>query len=76
VLPIGGLDIIKLTVRDEGAGFHLEIAVVGNGLGLTSMKERLKLVNGQISIDSKPGRGTEIQARVPLLSKKKAAHSG
>jgi signal transduction histidine kinase len=40
------------------------------------MKERLKLVNGQVSIDSKPGQGTEIQARVPLLSKKKAAHSG
>jgi signal transduction histidine kinase len=76
VLLIGGPDIITLTVRDEGAGVHLERALVGNGLGLTSMKERLKLVNGQVSIDSKPGQGTEIQARVPLLSKKKAAHSG
>jgi signal transduction histidine kinase len=76
VLLIGGPDIIELTVRDEGTGFHLERALAGNGLGLTSMKERLKLVNGQVSIASKPGRGTEIQARVPLLSKKKAAHSG
>jgi signal transduction histidine kinase len=77
VLLIGGPDIIELTVSDEGTGFHLERALVGNGLGLPSMKERLKLVNGQVSIDSKPGRGTEIQARVPLLSKKKAAaHSG
>jgi hypothetical protein len=31
------------------------------------MKERLKLVDGQLSIESKPGHGTTIQARVPSL---------
>ena len=76
VLLIGGPDTIELTVRDEGSGFQLERALAGKGLGLPSMKQRLKLVNGQVSIDSKPGRGTEIQARVPLLNRKKAAHSG
>jgi len=50
-------------VRDSGIGFATDKAIKGPGLGLTSMQERLKLVNGQLSIDSKPQRGTTIQAR-------------
>lgn len=57
---------VELTVIDSGAGFDLDEAMSGQGLGLTSMKERLKLVDGQISIESKPGQGTTILARVPL----------
>jgi signal transduction histidine kinase len=38
----------------------------GRGLGLTSMRERLKLVNGRLSIRSKPGKGTTIDAIVPV----------
>jgi len=53
-------------VRDSGIGFEPEEAIKGCGLGLTSMRERLKLVNGKLSIESKPERGTTIQARVPL----------
>jgi signal transduction histidine kinase len=37
-----------------------------SGLGLVSMQERLKLVNGCVVIDSKPGVGTTIRATVPL----------
>jgi hypothetical protein len=33
---------------------------------LISMRERLKLVNGEVVIDSQPGRGTAVRARVPL----------
>jgi len=57
---------IQLTVHDAGVGFDPEKAVSGQGLGLTSMRERLKLVDGQLSIDSKPRRGTTIQARIPI----------
>ena len=64
----GGLNEIQLTVHDAGAGFDLEKAISGPGLGLTSMRERLKLVNGQLSIDSQPLSGTTIRARVPLSS--------
>jgi PAS domain S-box-containing protein len=59
---------IQLTVKDSGAGFEREAAKGSRGLGLISMEERLKLVNGRLSIDSQPKRGTTIRARVPLRS--------
>jgi PAS domain S-box-containing protein len=57
---------IHLFVRDSGSGFDLEAESRGRGLGLTSMRERIRLVNGTIAIDSKPNGGTSIEARVPL----------
>ena len=57
---------VELSVCDSGSGFDLDEVINGQGLGLTSMKERLKLVDGQLDIKSKPGHGTTIHARVPL----------
>jgi PAS domain S-box-containing protein len=57
---------IHLTVSDFGEGFDAAEAIRGRGLGLTSMRERLHLVKGELSIDSAPKRGTTIHARVPL----------
>jgi signal transduction histidine kinase len=57
---------IHLTIRDLGKGFDIEAARQGRGLGLTSMQERVRLVNGTIAIDSKPMGGTTIHVRVPL----------
>jgi len=64
---------IHLTVHDDGAGFDTELAMSSQGLGLISMRERASLVNGSMSITSKPGGGTEISVRVPLVSAKKAS---
>jgi signal transduction histidine kinase len=64
----GTSEEIHLTVKDSGAGFDLEAAKESRGLGLISMEERLKLVNGTLSIDSQPNRGTIIHARVPVNS--------
>jgi signal transduction histidine kinase len=61
---------IHLIVRDLGKGFDLEAARQGRGLGLTSMHERVRLVNGTISIESKPIGGTTIRVRVPFGSEK------
>ena len=58
-------DTIELTVRDEGVGFDVE-ATAGFGLGLTSMRERLKLVGGELFIESQSSRGTTIRARTPI----------
>jgi PAS domain S-box-containing protein len=64
----GTSDALHLTVRDSGTGFDLEAAKNSRGLGLISMQERLKLLNGALTIESKPQRGTTIHARVPLRS--------
>ena len=62
----GSSEEIHLTVKDSGAGFDTEAAKTRRGLGLISMEERLKLVNGALSIESKTQRGTTIHASVPL----------
>jgi signal transduction histidine kinase len=63
----GTPNALQLTVRDKGLGFDFETAIDRGGLGLTSMKERLKLVGGELLIKSRPNRGTTIVARVPRL---------
>jgi len=62
----GTSDEIHLTVKDSGAGFDREAAKESRGIGLISMEERLKLVNGTLSINSQPKGGTTIHARVPF----------
>jgi PAS domain S-box-containing protein len=62
----GTSGVIHLTVSDSGAGFDSEAAKQNRGLGLISMEERLKLLEGTFSIESQPGRGTQIHAQVPL----------
>ncbi|HWY71929.1 MAG TPA: MASE1 domain-containing protein [Terriglobales bacterium] len=57
---------IHLTVADSGVGFDGAALKQTEGLGLISMQERLKLLNGTFSIESQPKRGTTIHARVPL----------
>jgi PAS domain S-box-containing protein len=64
----GSAGEIHLTVNDLGAGFEAEAAMKSTGLGLTSMRERLRLVGGELSINSQPKRGTTIHARVPITS--------
>jgi len=59
---------IHLTVVDDGVGFDVETMMKGAGLGLVSMRERLKLVGGDLSITSQPLRGTTVHARAPLSS--------
>lgn len=58
-------DKIELTVEDTGRGFNVDEAARTRGLGLSSMKERIKGVHGQLVVDSEPQRGTAIRARVP-----------
>jgi len=58
---------IELTVSDQGVGFDQKDSMDRRGLGLISMRERLQLVGGQFSIESKPGCGTTIRARVPFV---------
>ena len=62
----GTADAVNLIIHDEGVGFNVDAASRGLGLGLTSMKERLMLVGGELFIESHSTRGTTISARVPV----------
>jgi signal transduction histidine kinase len=57
-----------MRISDDGVGFDASTKILG-GLGMISMKERLRLVNGELSIWSRPGLGTQVEARVPCESK-------
>ena len=57
---------IELAVRDSGSGFDGSDAFKGPGLGLHSMRERLTLVGGTLSIDAHVNAGATIRALVPL----------
>jgi two-component system sensor histidine kinase UhpB len=65
-LSIRGTDLY-LKIEDDGKGFDPEaVRLSGRGLGLLSMAERLELFGGRLCIDSQLGKGTRIQAIVPL----------
>lgn len=57
---------VLVTIADQGAGFDPQSAAVGGRLGLAFMRERVRLLGGIFEIDSAPGRGTRISARLPL----------
>jgi signal transduction histidine kinase len=58
---------VVLEVRDDGVGFDADAAAAtGAGMGLFIMRERLALVDGALEIDSAPGAGTTVRARVPV----------
>jgi PAS domain S-box-containing protein len=57
---------LHLTVSDDGTGFDAEAATSKGGLGLISMRERVRLMNGTLLIESKPTGGTVVHVRVPF----------
>jgi PAS domain S-box-containing protein len=59
---------VCLQVADDGAGFDPAAIDGQGGLGLVSMRERLRLVGGAIVIDSRPSAGTRLDVRVPLCA--------
>lgn len=59
----GGL---RLTVSDRGVGFRLDQARASGGLGLVSIKERVRLVKGVIELETQPHQGTTLHVAVPL----------
>jgi PAS domain S-box-containing protein len=56
---------IRLLIQDQGIGFDPNEVKKKAGIGLSSMRERLRLVNGTISFKSKPGQGTAIEVFIP-----------
>jgi len=62
------LELLSLTVRDNGIGMDLEaIGKRITGLGMLSMQERARMVNGSVEWRSTVGEGTEVVARLPWV---------
>jgi signal transduction histidine kinase len=66
---------ITLEVRDDGIGFEPAVYLASlrhtNGathFGLLNLRERVIALNGDLTIDSQPGRGATVRARLPLSS--------
>jgi signal transduction histidine kinase/chemotaxis methyl-accepting protein methylase len=62
-------DALEIRVSDEGCGFRPpepNAGVRGQGYGLAGVREEMTWLGGALSIQTAPGRGTEVQLRVPL----------
>jgi len=60
---------LELLVRDDGVGFEVRLTRDAmSGLGLHGMRERVTLLGGSIDIESRPGQGTVVRARIPAGS--------
>ena len=59
-------EVLELCVSDSGKGFDVERFKQDGGLGLISIEERVRLLQGTCEIFSTPGRGSMLVARVPL----------
>jgi PAS domain S-box-containing protein len=59
-------DEVRLLIQDPGIGFDIKRATGKGAIGLSSMRERVRLVGGRLSVVSEPARGTRIQVSIPL----------
>jgi signal transduction histidine kinase len=62
-------DCICMKIKDDGKSFNVERTLHANGgkrLGLLGMRERLEMVGGKFAVESSSGKGTTIQAQIPL----------
>jgi signal transduction histidine kinase len=66
-------DWVTVLVRDDGQGF--DTAAKSEGFGLLGMRERVNLVGGDLDIESVPGEGTAIHARMPAEHLPKATQA-
>jgi signal transduction histidine kinase len=66
-LTVEGRELV-LRVKDYGHGFHVESANQTGSLGILSMRERLRMVGGAFVIHSEIGKGTQVEARLPMMS--------
>ncbi len=61
-------DEIVLEIEDDGVGFDLaRTGEAGGGLGLVGMEERAQIAGGILELDSAPGHGTRVRARIPVV---------
>jgi PAS domain S-box-containing protein len=60
-------DYLLLRVQDDGIGFRPSAPRKPQSLGLVGLRERAQLMRGELRVDSSPGAGTRVDARIPTL---------
>jgi two-component system sensor histidine kinase DegS len=63
-------------LTDNGVGFDISTAEGGNHYGIRSMRERIKRIGGELTVQSKPGTGTELIMNIPLAAKTSTSRTG
>ena len=61
-------DVVRTIVEDDGVGFAVDTNHGESHLGLLGMRERAELLNGTLTIESTPQRGTSVFIEIPLTS--------
>ena len=61
---LGGAEL-AVVVRDDGAGLESSETLRAGGMGMLGMRERAVLLGGRLTVESRPGEGTTVQAIVP-----------
>jgi len=67
-LPAQERKAVRLEVRDWGIGFEAELAGKGR-FGLEGVRQRVRLLGGRLTIDSRPGSGTLVEAVIPIVER-------
>jgi signal transduction histidine kinase len=58
-------DALRMSVLDDGCGFHPAKARTSGGFGLDGMRQRMRTVGGTLTVESEPHVGTCVEASVP-----------
>jgi len=72
-------DAVCIKIEDDGKGFPAERVLRSKKqirLGLLGMRERVEMVNGNFTVESTPGKGTTIQAQIPLADGRARGKAG
>ncbi len=70
---LSGNEIISLLIRDDGHGF--DARSIEKGMGLTGIIERVQILNGEINIGTRPGRGVSIEIEFPRMTRRRRRSS-
>jgi len=66
VVELSGESGVRLTVSDDGVGLDPDrLQAVSSGVGILGMRERVRLLGGELSIVSRPLRGTRVEVHLP-----------
>jgi len=74
---LSGTRNLRLAIHDDGIGFDADSVRGSGGLGLVSMKERARTAGATLSIQGRPGHGTQVTLVMPIRgeTREKSAYS-